>query len=525
MNKILVLVEKDHISFSKYNRSISEENLNNTNVINVKNLKFTEEYILENLDLVSTFLNLIFIKFKMNSIVIKDLEIAEVVLKTISKLNIVKKVVFIPDKELSYVISTLLYENKNLEKIECYNLPEIMFYRFEKSIIKTRSKILSTSNFLKNNNISTYSELHNKDRIVIDEFLNDDDIDDMVYFFNTNINLKKIEFKRYSRQNLVTILKFLKKNSVKNVNIIIYETSLTTEEILKDVKAFDKLNKQYSVKIKVKYSKEYKEKNRIKELNIVMFRNIIIGCIIIFSIFFLLYKLLENNDHKKINKLNDELNDIMDSIETIEQVEQEIIEEKKEEYISSYYQTYSKVFNELLALNPDTVGWLTVNNTKVNYPVVQTTDNEYYLTHAYDNSKNIAGWIYADYRNNMNDVDKNTILYGHSGLKGNLMFSSLTNVLNKTWYTNENNLNIMFSLQGNEYIWKIFSIYTIDVTSDYLYTTFSTDNDYIKFLDMIKKRSINDFNVEVGSSDRILTLSTCYKDDKKRLVVHAKLMM
>ena len=42
---------------------------------------------------------------------------------------------------------------------------------------------------------------------------------------------------------------------------------------------------------------------------------------------------------------------------------------------------------------------------------------------------------------------------------------------------------------------------------------------------MIKKRSINDFNVEVGSSDRILTLSTCYKDDKKRLVVHAKLMM
>ena len=85
MNKVLILVEKEYISFSKYNRSISEENLNNTNVINVKNLKFTEEYMLENIDLVSTFINLIFMKFKLNNVVIKNMDIAETILKVLEK--------------------------------------------------------------------------------------------------------------------------------------------------------------------------------------------------------------------------------------------------------------------------------------------------------------------------------------------------------------------------------------------------------------------------------------------------------
>ena len=227
MNKILILVEKEYISFSKYNRSISEENLNNTNVINVKNLKFTEEYILENLELVSTFLNLIFLKFKLNKVVIKNFEIAETVLLMIKSLSNITNINFIEDKTLTYTIGSLLLENKNLENIECYNLPEMLFSRLDKYKINTRSKILSPSNFFKNNNINTHSDLYNKDRIVIAELLSESDIDDMVYFLKTNINLKRIEFKKYSKQNLTTILMFLKKNTIdapravnKYVNIV-----------------------------------------------------------------------------------------------------------------------------------------------------------------------------------------------------------------------------------------------------------------------------------------------------------------
>jgi len=260
VNKILISVEKEFMSFSKYNRSVNEENLNNTNVIDVKSLKFTEVYINENIDLVSTFINLILLKFKLNKVIIKNMEIAETTLKLLNNLSVVNSVVFKENKELTYTISSLLLENKNLDQIECFSLPEIMFYRFEKNIIKTRCEIFSTSNFFKINNISTYSEIYNKDKIIIDEYLNQNDVDDMVYFFSNNINLKKIEFKRYSNQNLITILKFLKQNGVKKVSIILWENELTTNDLLNDVKHFEKINKEYNVNIKIKYSKKYKEK-------------------------------------------------------------------------------------------------------------------------------------------------------------------------------------------------------------------------------------------------------------------------
>lgn len=508
MNKILISIGKEYVSFSKYNRNISEDNLNNTNVINVKSLKFTEDYIYENLELVSTFLNLVFMKFKINTVVIKNMEIAETSLKLLEKINLVKYINFIEEKELSYTVSTLLYENKNIEKIKCYNLPEIMFYRFEKNKIETRSKILSSSDFFKNNDISTYSQLFNKDKIVIHEYLSEDDVNDMVYFFNTNVNLLKIEFKRYSKQNLITILKLLKRNNVKNVTIIIYENKATTQDIMKDIKDFDIISKQYCVKIKIRYSKEYKEKNRVKELNLILLKNIVVGCIILFSLIFLLYKLLELKDNKlmknNMSAIEDKLN--------------------LQENENIYYKNYSRVYKDLLELNSDTVGWLTVNNTKVNYPVVQTTDNDYYLSHAYDKSNNIAGWIFADYRCDMNSISKNTIIYGHSLLRNELMLSTLKNILDSGWYSNQDNLNISFSIKETEYNWRIFSIYTIENTTDYLYTDFNTDVEYINFIEKIRNRSINDFGIQVNSSDKILTISTCYNTDDVRIVVHAKMI-
>ena len=155
--------------------------------------------------------------------------------------------------------------------------------------------------------------------------------------------------------------------------------------------------------------------------------------------------------------------------------------------------------------------------------MVQYSDNDYYLTHAYDKSNNIIGWIFADYRNDFNEINKNTIVYGHSMVNGGLMFTTLDKVLNETWYSNENNLNIEFSIKNNKYMWKIFSIYVIDTTNDYLYINFDTNSDFLNFVDKIKDRSIYNFNQDINENDKILTLSTCYKDDNHRLVVHAVL--
>lgn len=239
---------------------------------------------------------------------------------------------------------------------------------------------------------------------------------------------------------------------------------------------------------------------------------------------------LENKDTKEIEEMTNQINEAIGETEDTNvevQIEEEISLETNNEqstYVSSYYKDYNNVYVELLKINPDTIGWIKVNNTKINYPVVQSSDNDYYLNHAYDKTKNIAGWIYVDYRNNMDTINKNTIIYGHSGLKGNLMFTSLNKVLNKNWYSDINNRNISFSIKGREYVWKIFSIYTIKTTSDYLYIDFESDEKYIEFINMIKNRSITNFNEEVTETDKILTLSTCYNGDKSRLVVHAKLI-
>ena len=190
-----------------------------------------------------------------------------------------------------------------------------------------------------------------------------------------------------------------------------------------------------------------------------------------------------------------------------------------------YYSTFDLIDVDLKKLkekNNDTIGWLNVNNTNINYPFVKSSDNDYYLHHSFDKSYNNAGWVFLDYRNNKNLTDKNNIIYGHHRVN-NTMFTSLLNTLNESWYTNKDNHIIMVSLENENSLWQIISVYKIPVESYYITTKFNNDNEFITFLDIISKRSIYNFNYNVNKEDIILTLSTCY-DDNTRVVVHAKLI-
>ena len=180
-------------------------------------------------------------------------------------------------------------------------------------------------------------------------------------------------------------------------------------------------------------------------------------------------------------------------------------------------------FTDLLKENSDTVGWLIVNETNINYPVVQTNNNDYYLTHAFDKSSNNAGWVYADYRDNFNILNKNLIIYGH-GRKDKIMFGSLTKTLDKSWYSKEQNQIIQLSTLKYNTMWQIFSIYTKEAESYYITTDFDSNQEYATFLKEMNDRSIYNFGVNLSTDDKILTLSTCYNDNGIRLVVHAKLV-
>ena len=195
-----------------------------------------------------------------------------------------------------------------------------------------------------------------------------------------------------------------------------------------------------------------------------------------------------------------------------------IVEEKNEDENKKEYKID---FNKLKDQNNETVAWIKVNNTNIEYPVVKESNNSFYLNHSFDKSNNSAGWIFADYRNKFDNTDKNIVIYGHN-MKDNSMFGSLKNILNSDWYDNEENTNITLYTENEKCIYKVFSIYKIESEDYYIKTEFSDDNNFEQFVNTIKKRSIKEFNTDVSKDDNILTLSTCANNNKYRVVLHAK---
>ena len=255
--------------------------------------------------------------------------------------------------------------------------------------------------------------------------------------------------------------------------------------------------------------------------------------VILFSIFisiivFCLIKIfIWGKDNKDTSKV---INDITNAVNVTlrdDDDNTELVNDTNEEETSDYWY-YIKFplidvdITELKEKNSDTVGWINVNNTNINYPFVQGKDNSYYLSHSFDKKYNEAGWVFLDYRNSKDLNNKNTILYAHSRLD-KTMFGSLSKVLKSSWYNNKDNHIIRLSTDTENTLWQIFSVYKIPEESYYITTNFNTNEEYSKFLNTIKQRSIHNFNTNLDTNDKILTLSTCYSDTE-RTVVHAKLI-
>ncbi len=181
-------------------------------------------------------------------------------------------------------------------------------------------------------------------------------------------------------------------------------------------------------------------------------------------------------------------------------------------------------FDELKKKNSDTVAFLKVNNTNINYVVVKGNDNSYYLKHNFNKEYNRSGWIFMDYRNKLDGSDKNIIIYGHNTRDGS-MFGTLRKVVKKEWYMDTSNYIITLILDNNMTSYHVFSTYSIDVEDYYIKTEFKDDKDFNEFLLTLKKRSVYNYGVDVDDSDSILTLSTCTGNGTKRMVLHAKKLL
>ncbi len=201
---------------------------------------------------------------------------------------------------------------------------------------------------------------------------------------------------------------------------------------------------------------------------------------------------------------------------------QEIQEEIKEIINQPINDNSNNVdFSKLKKINNDVVAYLKVNNTNIDYIVTRGNDNKYYLKHNLNKEYNRAGWIFMDYHNKLDGKDKNIVIYGHNTLDGT-MFGTLKNIIKKEWYENTENHFINLVMENEIVTYQVFSTYSIKVEDYYINTIFKDTDEFDKFVNTLKKRSVYDYDVSVSGEDSILTLSTCTGNGKSRMVLHAK---
>lgn len=179
-------------------------------------------------------------------------------------------------------------------------------------------------------------------------------------------------------------------------------------------------------------------------------------------------------------------------------------------------------FDALCAVNPDIAAWLICKGTNINYPVVQGSDNDYYLKHLFDGKRNNAGCLFIDSNNEPGFVDHNTVIYGHH-MKDKSMFSMLTEYKTQAYYEKHPQM-ILLRPEGSYYI-DLFAGYVTNIKADSWKLWFASNTEFEEWIRETRLKSTFISDVEASTLDRFVTLSTCtYEFDNARYVVVGKLV-
>ena len=255
-------------------------------------------------------------------------------------------------------------------------------------------------------------------------------------------------------------------------------------------------------------AKHIKKQNSVKRLIIILLLIIAItGIILLVKI--KLSEYLDNRSQIETSQVLDEI-DIPDENITEEQTERMLqVQELKKE-------------------NNDIVGWLEIADTNINYPVLQGTDNDYYLTHNYKNEEVAGGAIFLDTDYSFIRPSDNLLIYGHRNTKG-LMFEDLEKYADESFYNNHKRIRFTTVADDSEYeVMAVFysRVYYKNETNVFRYYYFiNADNEeeYNEFVENAKESSIYDTGVIAEYGDQLLTLSTCdYNQENGRFAVVAK---
>lgn len=181
-------------------------------------------------------------------------------------------------------------------------------------------------------------------------------------------------------------------------------------------------------------------------------------------------------------------------------------------------------FKELYEQNSDIVGWITVDNTDIDYPILQAEDNSFYMDKDFYKEYSYPGSIFLDFRCDFRNMymSAHQIVYGHN-MKNGTMFQQLTKYQDEEFFKENRYININ-TLYGN-YVFEVFGAYETPISFYYLETGFEDKEDWLEFIKVFQEKSDFKTDIELSGKDVVLTLSTCTNrhDKNYRYVVHARL--
>lgn len=421
----------------------------------------------------------------------------------------------------------ILLTIESLRKIDCYFMPDFMVDKFndENIDVKLNNTYKISNNFILEQDSLDYDALYYKKSIVIKKEY-DGLLDDIKEFLRINYNLSSIDIYIYSKEIIEKIVEYVKNDESKNVVVLLHQSSDKGNFIGENFVWLKGLNEEckqeLSCEFRILYSNNFIKNNLFKQLSFNNLKLISILAIYICSAGFIIYKsysyVEKLNSDKVVTDLINESANSLDINEELSGIDVDLPAGEEEIEVDKY--KIENIMSSLKKTNNETVGYLVVNETNIAYPVVQHSDNSYYFKRDFYKNSTSMGWIYLDYRNSNNNFDMNNVIYGHS-MKNGTMFGTLKKVLSSNWRKDPNNMIISYDTTYGSYKFKIFSIYKVDYTTDYLKINFDSENEFNDFVKMIKDRSIFNSNENVNYGDIILTLSTCTGTSNQRLVVHA----
>lgn len=435
----------------------------------------------------------------------------------------------------------MFLEVDSLKQIDCYYMPRFIIDKFENKNVKVDlyNKEKVSDRFMLLQDAFDYETLYYKKNIDIKENYSTLLLD-LKEFLRINYNLKSIHIYVFSKELISSIVDLVKKDESRNIIIFLHQGYDEYNFITNNFSWLKELNKkckdEYTCEFRIIYSNTFLFNNLFKQLTFNNLKLISLLCVYVSLVSLIIIKSYEYVEKMSIDELNNSINNGSYAADTNYELDKmndknntnnntnnsDNSNSNNSNKTNSKY-NFEKVFSKLKKINNETVGFLTVKGTNINYPVVQHNDNSYYLTKDFYKKKSSMGWIYMDYRNDSVNLSSNNIIYGHSMLNGT-MFGTLRNVLTSNFRKNSENMIISYDTPNHEYKFKIFAGYRVNYTTDYLKTDFENKKEFDSFIKLIRGRSTFKTKDKVLYGDKIITLSTCAGNGEKRLVVHAVLI-